>query len=296
MNIESNGKSRIKGNVFCTTLQMEWKKAVKALCLVVISLRLWIPTVLADDTTSPTNSAPPAEQAQPSPHANESPDVPAIRLDKEGQPMKAFLAAHDSFLKRGKSGQIGLLFIGDSITAAWPYWGKAVWKKYYGAYNAADFGFGGDRTQNVLWRIDNGELDGISPAVVVLLIGTNNHSATDVGLVPAIKKIVDEIHGKLPNTKVLLLGIFPRGNDPQNPPDNARIRAAIINVNKALAAFDDGKKTRFLDIGSKFLDPSGAISKNIMADGLHPTAAGYQIWADAMQPLLDEMLKDGNPQ
>jgi len=132
--------------------------------------------------------------------------------------------------------------------------------------------------------------------VVVLLIGTNNHSATDVGLVPAIKKIVDEIHGKLPNTKVLLLGIFPRGNDPQNPPGNARIRAAIINVNKALAAFDDGKKTRFLDIGSKFLDPSGAISKNIMADGLHPTAAGYQIWADAMQPLLDEMLKDGNPQ
>jgi beta-glucosidase len=192
-------------------------------------------------------------------------------------------------LKRGKSGPIGVLFIGDSITAGWLSAGKDVWKKYYGAYDPANFGVGGDRTQGVLWRIGHGELDGISPKVVVLLIGVNNGG--DPAVVRGVKKVVEVIRAKLPGSKILLLGLFPRGNDPANPPWMARSRTFTAQVNKELATLDDGKNIRFLDIGGKFMDAQGFISKEIMPDGLHPGAAGYQIWADAMQPLLDEMMR-----
>lgn len=213
-----------------------------------------------------------------------------MRLDKNRQPSQVFLAAHEAFLKRGKEGPIGLLFIGDSITAGWPAVAKELWRKYYEAYHPANFGFGGDRTQSVLWRIENGELDGISPSVVVLLIGVNNGS--DPAVVGGVKKVVAEIHTKLPQSKLLLLGIFPRGGDPANPAWIGRSRAFTAQVNKELATLDDGKKTRFLDIGGKFMDSQGLINKEIMPDGLHPALPGYQIWADAMQPLLQEMLNE----
>lgn len=216
-------------------------------------------------------------------------DVAAVPLGKDGQSSAAFLQRHQMHLDRIKKGSIGLLFIGDSITAGWMSAGKEVWKKYYEGYNAANFGIGGDRTQGVLWRIENGELDGISPSVVVLLIGVNN--GTDPGIPRGVRKVVESIHVKLPETKVLLLGIFPHGTDLANPPWIAKKRAFLAQVNKEIAALDDGEKTRFLDIGNKFLDENGGISKEIMPDGLHPGAAGYQIWADAMQPLLAEMMQ-----
>ncbi|MEZ0299653.1 MAG: GDSL-type esterase/lipase family protein [Candidatus Methylacidiphilales bacterium] len=182
-----------------------------------------------------------------------------------------------------------MLFIGDSITAGWTA-SKDVWQKYYGAYHPANFGIGGDRTQNVLWRIENGELDGISPKVVVLLIGVNNGGGPEAAR--GARKVVEAIRAKLPQSRILLLGIFPHGHSPTDPPWNATARASIIETNKDLAALDDGKHIRFLDFGPKFLDANGAISKDILPDGLHPGPAGYQIWADAMQPLLEEMLKD----
>ncbi|MEZ0298483.1 MAG: GDSL-type esterase/lipase family protein, partial [Candidatus Methylacidiphilales bacterium] len=106
----------------------------------------------------------------------------------------------------------------------------------------------------------------------------------------AIRKIVEQIHTRLPHTKVLLLGIFPHGATPDQTPWTASARAHIVAVNKEIAGLDDGSRTRFLDIGGKFLQPDGSISKEVMPDGLHPAGPGYQIWADAMQPLLLEML------
>jgi beta-glucosidase len=198
---------------------------------------------------------------------------------------------HESFLQRRSEGPIGVLFLGDSIMELWGSNGKEVWAHYYAKLNAANFGISGDQTQHVLWRIDHGELDGIAPKVVVLMIGTNNLTRYPVeAVVKADTLIVQEIHEKLPNTKVLLLGIFPRGPDPKIH-STEFYRAKIKLVNAQLAKLDDGNKTRFLDIGNKFLNDDGTLPRPIMPDFLHPSAAGYQLWADAMAPLLNEMLK-----
>jgi len=221
----------------------------------------------------------------------EGADVAAAKFDHSGQIEGRFQHMHESFLRRAKEGKIGLLFLGDSITEGWSGGGRIVWAKSYWKYDPANFGIGGDKTQNVIWRIENGELDHINPQVVVLMIGTNNmdsYSVEDILL--ADEKIVREIHKKLPDTKLLLLGIFLRGADP-NDRTVAALRQKIKTVNEGLAKLDDGEKTRYLDIGDKFMDADGKISKDIMPDALHPNARGYQIWADAMQPLLDQMIK-----
>jgi lysophospholipase L1-like esterase len=215
----------------------------------------------------------------------EQSDMPAPKLRGDGQIDPSFVESHESFLKRGKEGTIGVLFIGDSITHRWLDT-QDLWEKYYGQYDPADFGIEGDKTQHVLWRFDKGELDGIHPKVVVLMIGTNNMSDPAEAIVQGDAKIVSEIHRRLPDTKLLLLGIFPRGAKP----DDA-VRAKVKGINAELSKLDDGDKTRYLDIGDKFLDASGEITKEIMPDALHPSHQGYQIWADAMQPLLDEMMK-----
>ncbi|BDI30970.1 hypothetical protein CCAX7_30210 [Capsulimonas corticalis] len=224
--------------------------------------------------------------APPVPHIGpEASDEPAPKLNRDGQVDPSFLEAHESFLKRGKEGPIGVLFIGDSITHRWLN-SRDIWDKYYGQYDPADFGVEGDRTEHVLWRFENGELDGVHPKVVVLMIGTNNMSEPADEIIRGDTKIVSEIHRRLPETKVLLLGVFPRGAKADDP-----VRAKIKGINAELAKLDDGGKTRFLDIGDKFLDANGGITKEMMADALHPEHIGYQIWADAMQPLFDEMMK-----
>jgi lysophospholipase L1-like esterase len=224
------------------------------------------------------------------PAALQPADVAAPKLGPDGQLDAHFKKDHEEFLKRRTEGKIGVLFLGDSITEGWHWWGKEVWPKYYPQMDAANFGIGGDKTQHVLWRIDNGELDGIDPKVLVLLIGTNNIADTAENILNADEKIVAEIHEKLPQTKVLVLGIFPRGANPKDP-NVAEMRTKIKTVNQGLAKLDDGDKTRFLDISDKFLGADGTISPDVMKDYLHPTAAGYEIWADAMNPLLNEMLK-----
>ncbi|MBL9189170.1 MAG: GDSL family lipase [Opitutaceae bacterium] len=192
-----------------------------------------------------------------------------------------------------------MLFLGDSITAGWT---KAphVWEAYYGKLQPANFGIGGDQTQHVIWRIANGELDGIAPKVAVLMLGTNNSAAhTADEIAAADKKIVSLIRQKLPNTKVLVLAVFPRGArknqqgviTPEAVADAAKRMAVIDGVNAQLAKLDDGKNVRFLDINHAFLGQDGKIPFSIMPDQLHPNAAGYQLWADAMKPLLTEMMK-----
>ena len=246
---------------------------------------------LAFAATLPLALAQAPKASAPTPDAS----APIEKTDASGN----FQRLHTSFLARGKSGPIGVLFIGDSITAGW---GRAphIWEHYYGKMQPANFGIGGDQTQHVIWRITNGELDGIAPKVAVLMLGTNNtgaHTADEIAA--ADKKIVTMIREKLPNTKVLVLAIFPRGarKNAEGVITEAAVadatkRMNIINaVNAQLAKLDDGKNVRFLDINSVFVGQDGKIPFAIMPDQLHPNAAGYQLWADAMKPTLEAMMK-----
>lgn len=192
---------------------------------------------------------------------------------------------HESFLKRTKEGPIDLLFLGDSITAGWAGQ-KEVWDRYYGSRRAANFGIGGDRTQHVLWRIENGEVEGIAPKVAVLMIGTNNMSGnTPAEIAQGIEAIVKTLRAKLPQTKVLLLGVFPRA------PKGDALRDRVKAVNDQIARLDDGKTIRYLDIGPRFLEPDGTLTREIMPDLLHLSRKGYRIWADAIEPTLWTMLE-----
>jgi len=230
--------------------------------------------------------------AQPAPAAAPTvPGDPSVAAPRTGN--ARFFEKHEQFLARGKAGPIGVLFLGDSITASWDE-APHIWEHYYGRWQPANFGFSGDQTQHVIWRIENGELDGIHPKVVVLMLGTNN-SGTYTGeqIAAANRKIVGLIRERLPEAKILLLAIFPRGpRQGRNGPEPWEQRmAAIRTANAELAKLDDGKMIRFLDINASFLGNDGTIPKSIMPDQLHPNAAGYQLWADAMQPLLTEMMK-----
>ena len=198
------------------------------------------------------------------------------------------MSRHEKFVTQAKRGGIDILFMGDSITDNWRSKGSNVWNEYYAPRHAANFGIGGDRTQHVLWRIENGELDGIHPKVTVLMIGTNNSksdSADDIAR--AIGMIIDVMHTKIPETKILLLAIFPRNRSTDTPEMQETIRA----VNRKIAGYDNGGNVRFLDIGAKFLGTDGKVHEDVMADYLHPTEKGYKIWAAAMEPTLDEMMK-----
>jgi lysophospholipase L1-like esterase len=201
---------------------------------------------------------------------------------------------HEGFVAQAKQGGIDVLFMGDSITDNWRSRGSNVWNQYYAPMHAANFGIGGDRTQHVLWRMDNGELDGIHPKVVLLMIGTNNTGKerdkktprnTPAQVIEGVTAVVNDIRTRLPDSKILLLAIFPRGDG--GPEQQAQIN----EINPAIARLDDGKMVKFLDIGAKFLDADGTLPTSIMPDLLHPNAQGYQIWADAMNPTLEAMLK-----
>jgi lysophospholipase L1-like esterase len=218
---------------------------------------------------------------------------PEPRKNKDGEPEKGWMKRHEKFVDMARKGNIDVLFLGDSITDAWG--GEGHGKKAPGAklfaeefepLRAANFGIGGDRTQHVLWRIENGELDGIQPKVVMLMIGTNNlgsNSAAEIA--DGIKAIVQEIHKKSPRTKVLLLGVFPRG--PKPGPQRDKIK----EINNTISRLDDGGKTvKYLDIGGGFVEPDGTISKEVMYDFLHLTPRGYQIWGDAVKGPIKELL------
>jgi lysophospholipase L1-like esterase len=198
---------------------------------------------------------------------------------------------HDGFVAEAKKGECDLLFLGDSITDAWRGKPKAIFESAFGAYKPLNFGISGDRTQHVLWRIQNGEMEGLKPKAVVLMIGTNNIGQSNPeapkSAIAGVEAIVKEIHKRSASTKVLLLGVFPRAEKP----DNA-IRAQVKEINAEIAKLDDGGKTvQYLDIGEKFLQPDGSISKEIMPDFLHLSEKGYQIWADAIKEPLAKLMK-----
>jgi lysophospholipase L1-like esterase len=260
----------------------------KAAAAAVLSLSIFTVPVFSADATK--TAEPPKKAAAPAaPAAKEAADVGAIKKGRDDG--KSFLARHEGFLKdlKAKEGKVDLLLVGDSITDGWRGGGKDVLQKQWGSkMSVLNIGIGGDRTQHVIWRLDNGEVEGIKPKVAMLMIGTNNLGGnTNEEIVAGVTKIVKQLNEKLPTTKVLLLGIFPRGEKADNP-----FRARIKAINEEIAKLDDGgKHVKYLDIGKKFLQDDGTLPKDIMPDALHPNAKGYQIWADAVQPTLDELMK-----
>jgi lysophospholipase L1-like esterase len=205
---------------------------------------------------------------------------------------------HEGFVEIAKKGNVDVLFIGDSITDAWrrpPPGGKSVWDKYFAPLRAANFGISGDRTQHLLWRLENGELDGIKPKAVVMMIGTNNTGFERDGTTPrntpaetaeGVARIVKLLRTKQPQAKILLLAVFPRAEKPDHPQ-----RVQVNEINAAIAKLADGKNVQFLDIGDKFLAGDGTLPKEIMPDSLHPQEKGYEIWANAIQEPLAKLLK-----
>lgn len=203
-------------------------------------------------------------------------------VPREGNWMKR----HDSFNSRVKEGKVDLLFIGDSITQAWEGPGKEAWAKHFAPRNAVNLGIGGDRTQHVLWRLDNGNINNIKPKLAVIMIGTNNARSNKSDETAAgVTAIVTKLREKLPETKILLLAIFPRGAD-----NNDMLRQTNAKVNEQIAKLADGKMVEFLDIGQKFLAEDGSLSKDIMPDLLHLSVKGYEIWAEAIEPHVARMM------
>ena len=191
---------------------------------------------------------------------------------------------HEQKLAIVQKGDIDLVFVGDSITHGWEGKGKDVWAKYYGNRKAVNLGYGADRTEHVIWRLTNGEMDGISPKLVVLMIGTNNvghRSSTPAQTVEGIRKILDIMKEKAPKAKILLLSVFPRSANPQD-----EMRVKVNEINAGLPALADGERVIYVDFGKKFLAEDGTLPVEMMRDRLHPGAAGYEIWAQEIEPFV----------
>ena len=206
-----------------------------------------------------------------------------------------FAMKHEQNLAVAKQGDANLLFMGDSITDFWrnetgAYAGKAVQDKYFGQWKVANFGIAGDTTQGVLYRLQNGEGKGFSPKAIMLMIGTNNTGRNSAGeIAEGVGAVVLQLQKDFPNARILLLGIFPRGN----PGDAAR--ATIADINKIISRLDDGKTVFYRDIGQVFLDASGAIPREVMSDALHPSAEGYERWAKAVIAPITAMMNGQAP-
>lgn len=194
---------------------------------------------------------------------------------------------NDAVNERVKQGNVDLLLIGDSITHGWENDGKKYWYQYYAPRNAVNMGFGGDRTQHVLWRLDHGHLENISPKLAVLMIGTNNSKGDDntaEEIADGIIAICTKIQEKCPKTKILILAIFPRGPEP-SPQREKNAKASLLASKIA-----DDKMIYYLDINDKFLTKDGFLSMKIMPDYLHPNEAGYKIWAEAIESKVAELM------
>lgn len=190
-----------------------------------------------------------------------------------------------------KQGGWELVFLGDSITHGWEGAGKKIWDENFSAYKALNLGYGGDRTEHVLWRLENGELDGYQPKLLILMIGTNNTGHRRLvqerpeDTAAGIKAILEKIAQKSPTTKVLLLGIFPRSAKLTDQP-----RVRNNQVNELIKGYADGQRVIYMDIGPQMLEPDGTLTKEMMPDFLHPKELGYGVWAKAVLPVIKETL------
>jgi beta-glucosidase len=182
-----------------------------------------------------------------------------------------------------------LAFLGDSITEGWLTDGCAAWEHSFSRYKPLNLGIGGDETGQVLWRIANGELDGIHPKALVLLIGTNNignEGQTGADAAEGVQMIVQEIRARLPKTKVLLLAVLPRDEQP-----DTKFRKEVSDLNAKIRLLDDGKTVQYLDLASTFLNADGTLPRELFPDTLHLSAQAYERWAEAMMPVLKPLMK-----
>lgn len=245
------------------------------------------PAAPAKPTTPPAPSTPAA--APTNPPANPA-ITPVARKDDW------WVARHNAMNARIKqaaaNGDADILFIGDSITQGWEGAGKPVWDEFYGKRNAVNLGIGGDRTQHVLYRLQNGNIEGLDkpakgtpPKLAIIMIGTNNVSDTPAPqTAEGITAIVNHLRTKLPSTKILLLAIFPR----EQTPGKARERNTQVNtIIKDLA---DNTSIFYMDIANQLLNTDGTISKEVMPDFLHLSEDGYRRWAAAIEPKVVELL------
>ena len=218
-------------------------------------------------------------------------DQPAPRTDKNSQ------LAHEQLLAKTKQGRIDVYFEGDSITRRWGATDYPqlleTWNQNFRGWNAADFGWGADRIENILWRLENGELDGIKPKVIVLLAGTNNVGSRIPPAGPAsvvdnvtkgLQAVLRVMQAKAPDATIILTAIFPRN-------DNMDVMPVIDSINANLERMADGKRIRYLNINGKLAGPDGKLHEGMMnADKLHPAIPGYQVWADGLKPIFTELL------
>jgi lysophospholipase L1-like esterase/dienelactone hydrolase len=206
--------------------------------------------------------------------------------------------AHEQLLAKRKAGQIDVYFMGDSITRRWGASDEnyqdllANWRANFSGWNAADFGWGGDKTQNMLWRLQNGELDGVNPKIVVLMAGTNNVGrATPLGdasqraadVARGVAAVVREIRQRAPDATLVITGITPRN-------DNIAVMPVINDANLQIARLADGKKVRYVNINAELAFPDNQLREGMANDGLHLTSTAYQVWADALKPIFREIL------
>ena len=257
-------------------------------------------SVLAWPVPAAAQAAPPAVPAQGAPAQPGTPGQPGPGQVPGGgfrgrggparpanQPAERDDARHKGFVEIAQRGNIDLLFVGDSITDWWARAGLEVWNANFASMNPANFGIAGDTTQGVLWRMQNGELEGFKAKLIVLMLGTNNINRNPVDeIVDGNRLILAEFRKRQPQAKVLLLGVFPRTAQADNP-----IRATIKEMNEKLAKLADNRQVFFMDIGPKFLQPDGTLPADVMPDGLHPSAKGYQIWADAIRDEVKRLLQ-----
>ncbi len=217
-------------------------------------------------------------------------DQPTERTDANSK------VAHEQMVANLKKGRIDVYFCGDSITRRW----RATdypqflenWNKNFFGWNAANYGWGADAIQNILWRMQNGELDGVNPKVIVLLAGTNNvgtFPASDdkvANITKGIKALVDTMRVKAPKATIILMGILPRNDGPKP----TALVASINKINENIEKMTDGKTIRYLNINDKLVDKEGKVLEGVTVDRLHLSLKGYQIWADALRPMLTELL------
>lgn len=191
----------------------------------------------------------------------------------------------------GKNARI--VFIGDSITQGWEFAGKHVWAEYYERRGALNLGIGGDRTQEVLWRLDHAKLDGLSPRLVVLMIGTNNivsrTGANSVAqIIDGIRAVVGDLRSRWPRSRILLVSLLPRGENP------SEVRGEVLQVNQVIQRFADDDRVEWVDFGARFVADDGTIPGRLMPDYLHLSEDGYRIWAESIEPQVTAALKDAD--
>jgi lysophospholipase L1-like esterase len=205
--------------------------------------------------------------------------------------------AHQQLLEKAKKGRIDVYFVGDSITRRWGAtdYPKFLehWNQCFKGWNPANFGWGGDAAENVLWRLQNGELDGVNPKVIILQVGANNLARPPISdaakdrLNRVVAAILEMCHSKAPKASVYLFGVFPRG-------DNALSTEELKDINMRLGKMAVEKSAKFVDLTDKLIDSDGKLKKGVTVDGLHLSLDGYQIWAEAIIPILKRELGSKN--